>query len=108
MNGEQKVAVITGASQGIGAALVKAYRDRGYRVIATARSIRPTSDDQVIAGQARHRRRRDLRRRRAGDRGLRDAGAAVAAAGIAGKLDWSRRAVRRDDRDQLDELAARS
>ena len=36
---EQKVAVITGASQGIGAALVKAYRDRNYRVVATARSI---------------------------------------------------------------------
>jgi NAD(P)-dependent dehydrogenase (short-subunit alcohol dehydrogenase family) len=28
MGTEQKVAVITGASQGIGAALVKAYRDR--------------------------------------------------------------------------------
>ena len=38
---EQKVAVITGASQGIGAALVKAYRDRNYRVVATARSIKP-------------------------------------------------------------------
>jgi NAD(P)-dependent dehydrogenase (short-subunit alcohol dehydrogenase family) len=49
MNNEQKVAVITGASQGIGAALVKAYRDRNYRVIATARSIKPTNDDQVIA-----------------------------------------------------------
>ena len=36
---EQKVAVITGASQGIGAALVEAYRDRNYRVVATARSI---------------------------------------------------------------------
>jgi short-subunit dehydrogenase len=34
---EQKVAVITGASQGIGAALVKAYRDHNYWVIATAR-----------------------------------------------------------------------
>jgi short-subunit dehydrogenase len=38
---EQKVAVITGASQGIGAALVKAYRDRNYRVVATARSVKP-------------------------------------------------------------------
>ena len=35
MSTEQKVAVITGASQGIGAALVKAYRDRNYRVVAT-------------------------------------------------------------------------
>ena len=46
---EQKVAVITGASQGIGAALVKAYRDRSYRVVATSRSIKPSNDDQVLA-----------------------------------------------------------
>jgi NAD(P)-dependent dehydrogenase (short-subunit alcohol dehydrogenase family) len=46
---EQKVAVITGASQGIGAALVKAYRDRNYRVVATARSIEPSRDDEVLA-----------------------------------------------------------
>jgi NADP-dependent 3-hydroxy acid dehydrogenase YdfG len=39
MGSEQKVAVITGASGGIGAALVKAYRDRNYRVVATARSM---------------------------------------------------------------------
>jgi NAD(P)-dependent dehydrogenase (short-subunit alcohol dehydrogenase family) len=45
---EQKVAVITGASQGIGAALVKAYRDCNYRVVATARSIKPSNDDQVL------------------------------------------------------------
>ncbi|HTD55738.1 MAG TPA: hypothetical protein VK670_10170 [Silvibacterium sp.] len=31
MGSEQKVAVITGASGGIGAALVTAYRDRNYR-----------------------------------------------------------------------------
>ncbi len=46
---EQKVAVITGASQGIGAALVTAYRDRGYHVVATARSIRPTTDPDILA-----------------------------------------------------------
>jgi NAD(P)-dependent dehydrogenase (short-subunit alcohol dehydrogenase family) len=45
---EQKVAVITGASQGIGAALVKAYRDRNYRVVATARSVQPLSDADVL------------------------------------------------------------
>ena len=49
MGKEQKVAVITGASQGIGAALVKAYRDRNYRVVATARSIKPSNDDGVLA-----------------------------------------------------------
>ena len=48
MGSEQKVAVITGASQGIGAALVKAYRDRNYRVVATARSIKPSNDDDVL------------------------------------------------------------
>jgi NAD(P)-dependent dehydrogenase (short-subunit alcohol dehydrogenase family) len=45
---EQKVAVITGASQGIGAALVKAYRDRNYRVVATARSVKPLSDADLL------------------------------------------------------------
>ena len=48
MGTEQKVAVITGASQGIGAALVRAYRDRNYRVAATARSIKPSNDDGVL------------------------------------------------------------
>jgi NAD(P)-dependent dehydrogenase (short-subunit alcohol dehydrogenase family) len=49
MSNEQKVAIITGASQGIGAALVKAYRDRNYRVVATSRSIQPSSDPQIAA-----------------------------------------------------------
>ena len=37
---EQKVAVITGAPQGVGAALVKAYRDRDYCMATTACCIR--------------------------------------------------------------------
>src|ERR1700757_1121102 len=45
---EQKVAVITGASQGIGAGLVKAYRDRNYRIVATSRSIAPSSDPEIL------------------------------------------------------------
>jgi NAD(P)-dependent dehydrogenase (short-subunit alcohol dehydrogenase family) len=49
MSTEQKVAVITGASQGIGAALVKAYRDRNYRVVATSRSIESSNDDAILA-----------------------------------------------------------
>jgi NAD(P)-dependent dehydrogenase (short-subunit alcohol dehydrogenase family) len=48
MSTEQKVAIITGASQGIGAALVKAYRDRNYQVIATSRSIQPSDDDGIV------------------------------------------------------------
>ena len=38
MAANQKVAVVTGASQGIGAALVQAYRKRGYSVVANSRS----------------------------------------------------------------------
>jgi NAD(P)-dependent dehydrogenase (short-subunit alcohol dehydrogenase family) len=49
MSEERKVAVITGASQGIGAALVKAYRDRNYRVVATSRSIVQGGDPDVVA-----------------------------------------------------------
>ena len=48
MNSSQKVAVITGASQGIGASLVKALRDRNYRVVANSRSITPSSDPEVV------------------------------------------------------------
>jgi NAD(P)-dependent dehydrogenase (short-subunit alcohol dehydrogenase family) len=44
-----KVAIITGASQGIGAGLTKAYRERGYAVIATARSIGPSEDSGIVA-----------------------------------------------------------
>ena len=49
MTTQQKVAIITGASQGIGAGLVKAFRDRNYRVVANSRSIKPSSDPDVIA-----------------------------------------------------------
>jgi NAD(P)-dependent dehydrogenase (short-subunit alcohol dehydrogenase family) len=49
MGAEQKVVIITGASQGIGEALVKAYRDRNFRVVATSRSIKPSSDPDVLA-----------------------------------------------------------
>ena len=48
MGAEQKVAIITGASQGIGEGLVKAYRDRNYRVVANSRSIKPSSDPDIV------------------------------------------------------------
>jgi NAD(P)-dependent dehydrogenase (short-subunit alcohol dehydrogenase family) len=48
MGKEQKVVIITGASQGFGAGLVKAYRDRNYRVVANSRSIKPSSDPDVL------------------------------------------------------------
>jgi NAD(P)-dependent dehydrogenase (short-subunit alcohol dehydrogenase family) len=48
MSNPNKVAIVTGASQGIGAELVKAFREQGYGVVAVARSIKP-SDDPGIA-----------------------------------------------------------
>jgi NAD(P)-dependent dehydrogenase (short-subunit alcohol dehydrogenase family) len=44
----QKVAVITGASQGIGAGLVTAYRKLGYAVAATSRTIAESGDPEVL------------------------------------------------------------
>lgn len=46
---DKKVAIITGASQGMGAALVAAYRERGYRVVATARSVSDGGDPDILA-----------------------------------------------------------
>jgi NAD(P)-dependent dehydrogenase (short-subunit alcohol dehydrogenase family) len=48
MRAVQKVAIVTGASQGIGAALVKGFRDRDYRVVANSRSIKPSDDPEVL------------------------------------------------------------
>lgn len=49
MSAQQKVVIVTGASQGIGAALVKAYRERNYRVVATSRSIQQGGDQDIVA-----------------------------------------------------------
>jgi NAD(P)-dependent dehydrogenase (short-subunit alcohol dehydrogenase family) len=45
---DQKVAVITGASQGIGAGLVATYRDLGYAVVATSRTIAESQHADVL------------------------------------------------------------
>ncbi|CAM2154565.1 3-oxoacyl-ACP reductase [Pararobbsia alpina] len=52
MSQSQKVVIVTGASQGIGAEIVKAFRARGDYVVATARSIKPSDDPGVatVAG----------------------------------------------------------
>lgn len=54
MSEQQKIAIITGASQGIGAALVEAFAQRGYQVVANSRSIKPSNFPNVltIAGDA--------------------------------------------------------
>jgi NAD(P)-dependent dehydrogenase (short-subunit alcohol dehydrogenase family) len=44
----QKVAIITGGSQGIGAGLVTAYRRQGWSVVATARTMRAAEDPDVL------------------------------------------------------------
>jgi NAD(P)-dependent dehydrogenase (short-subunit alcohol dehydrogenase family) len=43
-----KVAIVTGGSQGIGAGVVAGYRQMGYAVIATSRSIDESHDERVI------------------------------------------------------------
>jgi NAD(P)-dependent dehydrogenase (short-subunit alcohol dehydrogenase family) len=48
MSTSHKVAVVTGASQGIGAEIVKAFRKLDYRVVATARSIKPSEDSNIV------------------------------------------------------------
>jgi NAD(P)-dependent dehydrogenase (short-subunit alcohol dehydrogenase family) len=46
--GARKVAVITGSSQGIGAALATGYREAGYAVVGAARSAPPGDDDELV------------------------------------------------------------
>jgi NAD(P)-dependent dehydrogenase (short-subunit alcohol dehydrogenase family) len=46
-----KVAIVTGASQGIGAGLVDAYRKLGYAVVATSRTIAPADDADTLTVQ---------------------------------------------------------
>jgi NAD(P)-dependent dehydrogenase (short-subunit alcohol dehydrogenase family) len=49
MSQDRKVAIVTGASQGIGAGLVQAFLDRGYRVVANSRSIKASSSADILA-----------------------------------------------------------
>ena len=49
MGAERKVVVVTGASQGIGAGLVRGFLDRGYQVVANSRSIKPDASAEVLA-----------------------------------------------------------
>ncbi|MPW22641.1 SDR family oxidoreductase [Paraburkholderia sp. CNPSo 3157] len=47
-NTSQKVVVVTGASQGIGREVVKMFRRLDYRIVATARSIKPSDDANIV------------------------------------------------------------
>jgi NAD(P)-dependent dehydrogenase (short-subunit alcohol dehydrogenase family) len=45
---EQKVAIVTGGSQGIGAGLVDGYRQRGWAVVANSLGIKPSKDPDIL------------------------------------------------------------
>jgi len=45
---QKKVAIVTGASQGMGEGIVNGFRARGYSVVATSRSIQPSVDSDVV------------------------------------------------------------
>src|SRR5262245_6817212 len=49
MNAERRVAVITGASQGIGAGLLRGFLERGYNVVANSRSLKQGASADVLA-----------------------------------------------------------
>lgn len=48
MSRSRKVVVVTGASRGIGATIVRAFRELDYAVVATSRSIKPSDDANVL------------------------------------------------------------
>ena len=49
MSGPQKTAIVTGASQGIGAGIVKGFVERGFHVVANSRKV--TQSTEVAASQ---------------------------------------------------------
>jgi NAD(P)-dependent dehydrogenase (short-subunit alcohol dehydrogenase family) len=48
MNSAQKVAIVTGASQGIGAGIVRQFLAKGYRVVACSRRIAPSGQPNLV------------------------------------------------------------
>ena len=49
MSQDRKVAVVTGASQGLGAGIAQGFRARDYRVVVNSRSIVPSADPDLLA-----------------------------------------------------------
>jgi len=52
MGSTQKAAIVTGASQGIGAGLVEAFLQRGYNIVASSRNISKASPFPAAANLA--------------------------------------------------------
>jgi NAD(P)-dependent dehydrogenase (short-subunit alcohol dehydrogenase family) len=56
MSGDSKTVIVTGASQGIGAGVVSAFLEKGYKVVANSRSItkkggfRPSDQLELVDG----------------------------------------------------------
>src|SRR5580658_2017910 len=55
----KKTVIVTGASQGIGAAIVQSFLDRGYNVVATSRNVskaglKPSANLAVVDGDVGH------------------------------------------------------
>jgi NAD(P)-dependent dehydrogenase (short-subunit alcohol dehydrogenase family) len=50
MSGQRKTAIVTGASQGIGAGIVKAFVERGFNVVANSRKV--TKSTEVAASDS--------------------------------------------------------
>jgi NAD(P)-dependent dehydrogenase (short-subunit alcohol dehydrogenase family) len=48
MEARQRVVIVTGASQGIGAGVAERFRQEGFAVVATSRSITPSEDPNVV------------------------------------------------------------
>jgi len=48
MRNNERVAIVTGGSHGIGAGIVAGYRAIGYSVVATSRNITPSTDEHVV------------------------------------------------------------
>src|SRR5437016_2003282 len=44
MNGQRKTAIVTGASQGIGAGIVKGFVERGFNVVANSRKVTQSTE----------------------------------------------------------------
>jgi NAD(P)-dependent dehydrogenase (short-subunit alcohol dehydrogenase family) len=56
----QKVVVVTGASQGIGAEVVKVFRKLDYRIVATSRSIKQSDDENILTAASPNMRSKSL------------------------------------------------